>query len=224
MSYLLIFLCFLPSFAWLFFFLKEDIHPEPKKMIIRVFVGGIFAAIIAVSIQILLKNSFLIFQTDSYSFFSLFSFSFIEEIIKFLIVYLLIRKSRFFDEPIDAMIYMIIAALGFALLENFGVIYNVNILSEALSIMVLRFVGATLLHALSSGIIGYYWGKSLINKNNKIWINIAKGIIFATLLHTFFNYLIITSKDITIYPLILLIIAAIFIFWDFEKIKSLTSR
>jgi len=43
MLYIFILLGLLPSFAWLFFFLKEDTHPEPKKMIALVFfLGGIF--------------------------------------------------------------------------------------------------------------------------------------------------------------------------------------
>ena len=46
MEFLIIVLGLLPGFAWLIFFLKEDIHPEPKKMIAKVFfVGAVFTFI-----------------------------------------------------------------------------------------------------------------------------------------------------------------------------------
>jgi len=49
MAYIiLISLGFIPSLAWLFFFLKEDIHPEPKKMIVKVFVAGAVITFIAI--------------------------------------------------------------------------------------------------------------------------------------------------------------------------------
>lgn len=165
-------------------------------------------------------------QIKNYSPISFFFFGIIEEIFKFLAAYLVIRKSPFFDEPVDAMIYMIVAALGFATVENVAVIYNISVFSEVFGIITLRFVGATLLHALSSGLLGYYWAKGIIlnrlNKINKktVWVFIFKGVVFATLLHMVFNCLILISKDIIIYPTIFLIIAALLIFWDFEKIKS----
>ncbi|PIU98790.1 hypothetical protein COS60_01185, partial [Candidatus Wolfebacteria bacterium CG03_land_8_20_14_0_80_39_317] len=125
--------------------------------------------------------------------------------------------SPFFDEPIDAMIYMITAALGFAMVENIAIMFNIKILSEAFSIITLRFVGATLLHALSSGLVGYYWAKGIISNRTKLLV--FKGIVFATLLHMVFNYLILSFKETLIYPTIFLIIVALLIFWDFEKIK-----
>jgi len=219
MLFFTIILGLLPSFAWLIFFLKEDVHPEPKKMISRAFIAGALVAFVAVGLQLLLRNILQSFQIDEYHLVSFSLFGFIEEALKFLAAYLVVRKSRFFDEPIDAMIYMITAALGFAMVENIAVMSNIEILSEAFGIITLRFVGATLLHALSSGLVGYYWAKGLLGIGN--WkLEIVKGIVFATLLHMVFNYLILISKEIIIYPIIFLTIAALFIFWDFEKIKS----
>jgi len=215
-----------PSFAWLFFFLKEDVHPEPKKMIAKVFIWGALSTLLVIIIQLFLQNILQFLQIENYSPISFFFFGITEEIFKFLATYLVIRKSKFFDEPIDAMIYMIIAALGFAAVENVAVMSNISILSEAFGVITLRFVGATLLHALSSGLLGYYWARGIIlNRSGEInkktiWIFIFKGIVFATLLHLVFNYLILISKEIIIYPTIFLVIAALLVFWDFEKIKK----
>ena len=226
MPYIFIVLGLLPSFAWLFFFLKEDVHPEPKKMIAKVFIWGALSTLLVIIIQLFLQNILQFLQIKNYGLISFFSFGIIEEIFKFLAAYLIIRKSPFFDEPIDAMIYMITAALGFAAIENVAVMSNISILSEAFGVITLRFVGATLLHALSSGLLGYYWARGIIlNRSGEInkktiWIFIFKGIVFATLLHMVFNYLILVSKEIIIYPTIFLIIAALLIFWDFERLKD----
>ncbi|MEK9168398.1 MAG: PrsW family glutamic-type intramembrane protease [Patescibacteria group bacterium] len=219
MNIFFIILGLLPSFAWLVFFLKEDEHSEPKKMIAKVFMAGALMTIFVAVLQFSLQKIFISFSV------SFFVFAVIEEFFKFLTAYLVVRKSRFFDEPIDAMIYMITAALGFAMVENIAVALSTSNIQEAISAMTLRFVGATLLHVLTSGIIGYYWAKSLILKNQFLvigrWPLIIKGLILASLLHMIFNYLILVSKEqILIYPTIFLIIIALFLFWDFEKIKN----
>jgi len=208
----------LPSFAWLIFFLKEDVHPEPKKMIFKVFLSGFFITFIVIAIQFLFQNIFNFYKVADSNPFSLFVFALSEEILKFIAVYFVVRKSKFFDEPVDAMIYMIVAALGFAMLENLAIMLSIIKVSEAFGVITIRFVGATLLHALSSAIVGYWWAKGLLKIGN-LKLKIAEGLIIATILHTFFNYLIMTSKDAVVYPVIFLTIVAMFIFWDFEKIK-----
>ncbi len=229
MTSIFILLGILPSFAWLIFFLREDIHPEPRKMIVKTFIAGALITFATVFIQFFLQNCLSFLEIKNYDPISFLVMGIAEEVLKFLAAYLVIRNSRFFDEPVDAMIYMITAALGFAMVENIAVLYNISMISEALGITTLRFVGATLLHALSSGIVGYYWAKGLvperlatgtiIKKMN--WIFVFKGIVLASILHMFFNYLILINRDsLVIYPTIFLIIVALFVFWDFEKIKK----
>ena len=224
----------LPSFAWLFFFLKEDAHPEPKKMIALVFIAGLFSTFLALGLQFVLRGVLNSAQIGNYTFLAFLGFGAIEETLKFLAAYLVIRKKTCFDEPIDAMIYMITAALGFAMLENIAVLSNIKVISEAFRVVTLRFVGATLLHALSSAIVGYYWARGIILSRRlkpekeppchldgaPPKIMVLKGVILATLLHATFNYFILISKEILIYPTIFLIVAALFVFWDFEKLKS----
>jgi len=219
---------FLPSFIWLFFFLKEDDHPEPKNMIAKVFVYGFVIAMTAVIFQYFFKDILGIFNIGENNFISFLVLAGVEEILKFVAVYLSVAKSKFFDESIDAMIYMITAALGFAAMENFflaadSLIKNGGLSGEIFTILTLRFVGATLLHALSSGIVGYYWAKVMATGQRLVMgcRLLVVGLITATALHAVFNYSIITldGAKIVFYPLLFLIIIALFIFKDFDKIK-----
>lgn len=229
MSYvLLISLGFIPSLAWLFFFLKEDVHPEPKKIIMKVFIAGASITFATIFLQIYLQKLLFLLSWGNIHPLPFFLFAFIEEALKFFAAWIIIKKSKFFDEPVDAMIYMIVAALGFALVENIAVAMNIGAVSEAIGVITIRFVGATLLHALGSGIVGYYWAKAImvLKKDNNLSKNIEgiiifKGIIIASAIHTIFNYLILVSGEaIIVYPTIFLAVIALFIFWDFDKIKK----
>ncbi|OGN00719.1 MAG: hypothetical protein A2651_02980, partial [Candidatus Yanofskybacteria bacterium RIFCSPHIGHO2_01_FULL_42_12] len=150
-----------PSLVWLSFYLRRDCHPEPKYLLTKAFLMGIIVSPLAILLQLgfsELKNVFdyTIFNQGSPSFF-LWS-SLVEEFLKFFAVFLVVMRNPEFDEPMDGMIYMISAALGFAAIENMLVMFTLmpDGAGTALSTLALRFVGATLLHALSSGLIGYF--------------------------------------------------------------------
>jgi RsiW-degrading membrane proteinase PrsW (M82 family) len=212
----------LPGFVWLFFYLQEDVHPEPRKMIFKVFLAGAFFTFIIWLVEFAFQELLKYFSVPEYDAASMSGFAIIEEVLKFAAAYLVVRRSKFFDEPIDAMIYMIVAALGVATVENVLVALNTMSLSGLESVfetIILRFLGATLLHALSSGIVGYYWAVGMLRNSVKSYI--ARGLVFASLLHIIFNYLIlIFNENVLVYPTLFLVIAAFFIFYDFEKLKS----
>lgn len=196
----------IPPLLWLLFFLTEDReHPEPKRMIFYVFFGGGLATVLAAVPELFLQNRF---PTDAIAFSPLLvAFSFIEEFAKFFIVYLMIRKNTYFDERVDAMIYMITAGLGFAAFEN---VLNLIGTDFIVQVTLVRGIGATLLHALASGILGFYWVRR----------RLAMGLTAATLLHALFNFLVLQLEGIEIYASTLLLFAALVVFHDFDVLKK----
>jgi len=215
MEYWPLILGLLPSIAWLIFYLSEDKNPEPKKLLLFVFIAGGISTFVALAIQIFANDAALKLGIQEHSPLSFLILGGLEELFKFWAVYLVVSKRSEFDEPIDAMIYMITAALGFAAVENIAVVYN-SPLSTALEATTLRFFGATLLHTLCSGLVGYYWAKSILfNKKRAL----VFGLTLAALLHAIFNYLIIKYEPIIV-PTIFLIIFALFILHNFEKLKK----
>lgn len=211
---------FLPSLLWLWFWLKEDNKPEPRANLIYTFIAGMVVVPIAMILEYV-----ALFYVGLAGSFSLLAWAFIEEILK----YGAARKVAFsrpsFDEPVDAIIYMITAALGFASLENtlfiLKTFYDGGILS-GIDIGNMRFIGATLLHTASSAIVGAFIAFSLRKNRKNLKRNTYIGIAVAGLLHFIFNYLIIESGGggnilKVLMPLWFIIIALIFIF---EKVKS----
>src|SRR3989344_2177945 len=103
----------LPPLFWLWFWLKEDKrHPEPRRALIRTFCYGLTAAFVALPVEYFVstiaKNWFFLFA----------SWAFIEELFKYIAAKRSALRKNIFGEPIDAVIYMVTAALGFAAFEN----------------------------------------------------------------------------------------------------------
>ncbi len=220
-----------PSIIWLIFYLKKDIHPESKKMILKIFLGGMLAAISAAIIEIIAEKLLsLIIKPSSFLFILFYYFigvALVEEFSKYFIVKKEVLKNPEFDEPVDAMIYMITSALGFAALENIFTIFpglrNLSLI-EATSITTFRFLGATFLHALCSGTIGYFLALSIFNKKKIPYIFI--GITLASILHGLYNFSIINlNKDFNFSLLIIFILVslALFISFAFKEVKKIKS-
>lgn len=212
----------IPGLAWLAFYLREDYrHPEPRKLIFYTFISGALITVLVLQFQIIVNDWVISKGWSTYSFVSFLFLGVVEEVFKLAAVYIAVGRRKEFDEPIDAMVYMIASALGFATVENVASVLRSDSLSLTspgpLETTALRFVGATLLHSLTSGLVGYYWGRAMAQgKSVLIWI--GQGILIATLLHAVFNYLIIKSEPVAL-PLIFLVFMALFILNDFEKLK-----
>ncbi len=221
MTTLGIILAFLPSFAWLFFYLREDLHPEPKKLLALTFVYGIIFAFLALFAEGIINIAFSRFRIADTAIFAVILFAAVEEFFKFAAAYSAVHKNPAFNEPVDAMIYAIVAGLGFAALENFGALNLVSgevfLPGRTVETASLRFVGATLLHSLTAGVIGYWWAMSIRSFGSKKLI--IRGLILASGLHAVFNYLIIIFGSI-IYPVILLVTVGFFVLNDFENLKE----
>lgn len=238
MNYLLlIILGLLPSFIWLLYFLKKDINPEPKRMILKIFLYGMLSPLPLIIFVLLLdflklRNNLDALTTLSILFFTLYIFllATIEEVLKYLVVKINLKNSEI-DEPTDIMIYMITAGLGFAAFENILVLFGAHPLFDPLLVLpgifvlvFLRFISATFLHALCSGIIGYFLALSFFETKNRKKLLIT-GIIIASLLHGLYNFAIIIISGAlgVLFMIIILIGLFIFILFGFQKLKKIKS-
>ncbi len=173
MSYpLYIIFALAPSIIWLLFYLGKDQHPEPKRMVLKVFFLGMLAAGFAALLEIgVLKSIKLFFPNLKFEeslLFAIFKFflviALIEELLKYLVVRNFVLSSSDLDEPLDIMLYLIISALGFAALENLLLIFATIEpfdMMESLNFSFSRFIGATFLHTLASGTLGFFLALSL---------------------------------------------------------------
>lgn len=194
---LVAFVCgILPALVWLTFWLFEDKkNPEPKKYIFFAFVAGMGVVMpIVLPLERLVEGQAAAAGYPPEGLLVLFLWALIEETFKFAAAYVAALHWRVFDEPLDAVVYMITAALGFAAFENTLFLAGPIAHGQVLQTLItgdLRFVGATLLHVLSSATVGLmlayaFYQKAAIRRRAAV-----AGVILATALHTLFNFFIL---------------------------------
>jgi protease PrsW len=149
----------------------------------------------------------------------------VEEVGKYLFAAFFVLRSIENDEPIDSLMYLVTTALGFAALENalylLQPIQQGN-LTQAVITGNFRFIGATLLHVVSSSIIGVALAFSYYRNTYTKAVYVLLGLVGATLLHTFFNFSIIMNEgNNAIVSFFMVWIALIVLLLFFEKIKKI---
>jgi RsiW-degrading membrane proteinase PrsW (M82 family) len=211
----------LPPLIWLWFWLKEDsLHPEPKKYIFFTFIIGMITAILIIPIE-----KYIINTTIHYSLYSLFLLSCTEEISKYIFAYGTTLRKKITDEPIDVVIYMITVALGFAALENILYVWDSfenGLFAKGVIMTNMRFIGSTVLHTASSGLIGMAIALSFYKKKIIKFIYLIIGIILSIALHTYFNFSIINNNGGSILNVFIWIwVVIVILLFLFEKIKKI---
>ncbi len=218
---------FLPPLLWLIFWLKEDEAPEPRKFLVLAFFGGILAIPAALLLELFWSQGIHKWFGNAESltmggFLLITGFAFIEEYAKYFFVHALIFWRDAYNEPADAMIYLMTGALGFAATEN--VLYLIKPFDSAFlqgfTTTDLRFLGPTLLHSLSSGFLGFFIARAFFQTHFRKEIALFIGLLFSTGLHVLFNIFILVAGGKTIeHALALLVVMGIVILFSFEKIK-----
>lgn len=235
---LYVFFGIIPSFAWLLFYLRKDSHPESNKMILKIFIYGMLAALPTIFLEFgffeITKN---LEQDALISLLNIFvGIALIEEFMKYLVVREKVLSHPECDEPLDIMLYMVIAGLGFAALENILVLFSLGpvaalseeIMKETLTVSLFRFLGATFLHTLSSGLLGFFLAISFGASGLKRASLFLFGLGTATALHGLYNFYIMKLESqgerALLMPIIILLCLAVFMTFSFRKLKNYKSN
>lgn len=211
----------IPSLVWLWFWLKEDNKKsEPKGLLTIIFILGMLSVVCVLPVQKFIQSVISINQWE------IILWACSEEVVKYLAVFVIVYKSQYIDEPLDWPIYMITAALGFAALENTLFLLKPLSLGDTVVGLLtgqLRFLGSTLLHAVASASIGIALGLAFyVEKKYKKYYLIL-GIIFATTLHSVFNFFIINDYGNNFLKVLsFLWVITIIVILLFEKLRRMS--
>lgn len=212
----------IPALFWLFFWLKEDDErPEPRGLLLFTFLIGMASVILIVPFEQIARDQFRDVPYLTVIWAAL------EEMIKYFVVLVVAMRSRHLDEPVDYPIYFITAALGFAALENtLFLIHPLTTADITVSLLTgsLRFLGANLLHATASSMVGIALGlayyKSWFAKKVHLWV----GLLTAIVLHSIFNFFIIHNNGKSFFGIFgFLWIVTIITMLMFEKLRRMST-
>lgn len=180
-------LALLPAVVWLAFFYRQDrLEPEPRTMVIGVFVLGLLVAT-AVATPIIDRvfdvGSWLSTSPIVHLAGGILVIGAVQEGLKYLVLRLSVYGSREFDERTDGIIYGTAVGLGFATALNVGFVVGSG--GVDLGTGAIRIVLTSLAHASFGGVIGYFLGRQKFELR-PIWWMPAGVALAATLNGSFF--------------------------------------
>ncbi len=179
---------FVPGLLWLGYFYRKDFYePEPKKLIaLGYFLGMIITIPIPYVYQLLdlgyMGNAVIMAPI-------------VEELSKFLVLFLVFYKKKDFNEPLDGMIYAISIALGFASFENFGYMLKTYGTDAFTGTAIIRAFFSVPMHALASSLFGFALGVRKFNIETKH--KLGYYILLAIAVHAGFNLLVSRSATVS---------------------------
>ena len=154
---------------------------------------------------------------------TLLAWSAAEEIVKLFAAYFSALRYKVVDEPIDFLIYMVSTALGFSALENslfLGNLLGQGLITQSILSGNMRFLGATLLHTVTSATIGAFMALSYYKNKEVKRLSLVLGVMLAIALHTVFNFFIIELGQKVFFVFGSVWICVVVLILIFEKIKK----
>lgn len=186
-------LVLIPALLWLGYFYLQDRHePEPKHYVLGVFLLGAF---IAFPVSRFLGAILPVEAwggealTPSTVLCAIVPLGLAQELSKYLVVRYSVYLSDEFDEPMDGIIYMTAAGIGFACAENLaqldrldGTIFFATFAANA--------VVSTLAHGSIAGVLGYALGRGRFSGSaSRRGPLVLVGLVIAAALNGVFNLL-----------------------------------
>ena len=175
-------LTILPSILIASFVIFSDKFREPVLPIIYAVLLGFLIMVPAG-----LLNNYFIFSNEN--FYNLtFIAGFTEEPLKFIMMYIFLRKRHEFDEPMDALVYATLLSLGFATLENYEYvfIYSEKWEIDPYQLAIWRSYSAVPMHGLLGCVMGFYFGMYTFTANKKYLI---LCLLIPFIIHGLYNFL-----------------------------------
>ncbi|HEY8925353.1 MAG TPA: PrsW family glutamic-type intramembrane protease [Polyangia bacterium] len=224
-------LALIPALLWMVYFYLRDIHePEPTHYVIGVFLLG---ALVAAPLAGWITDA--LFKVPSWG--ALPRWGLTEAVAAFLVLapaqemskYLVVRYTVYlsaeFDEPMDGIVYMSAAGLGFATAWN--IVQMTRAPQLALTTAAINAVTTTLAHASLSGVVGFAMGRAkFIGREGHQTRVLALGLGAAVVLSGLFTMLenVATRHGLDYRPAWGLASAAIFAILVFVLLSVLVDR
>lgn len=168
-NYLPLIAALIPAIALLVYIYWHDRHsPEPVSQLLKATFYGVLSILVSFCISYPLgwlgfyvSEPSTIMQSIGYAFFGA---AVPEELAKLFMLWIFLRKNKYFDERLDGIVYAVCVSLGFAGLEN--VLY-VTQDTEWLSTAILRAITSVPGHFCFAVAMGYFYSLVTFSSINR---------------------------------------------------------
>lgn len=208
---------------------QDKIEKEPMKLLVLTFIGGCIALFVTKILALIYQQyiPFLVEASSKTELYKTFLISFgeiglIEELCKWIILYIIVWKRKEFNYIFDAIVYAVCVSLGFALIENFFYLWNSDI-----TVLFMRSFFTIPGHAAFAVIMGYYFGFAKYYKtmgyNNRCTKEIYCSLFFAIVYHGLFDFILaFNNKYINIIYIVFYIYLLVNALYKINKTKNLS--
>jgi len=203
------------AFGLLFYFFDRH-DREPIRILLKVFIMGIFSVIPTIFIENILSNFNVFPGILGIGYTAFIVAGLTEEFMKRQVVLKTVYFNPVFDEKLDGIVYCVMSALGFATIEN--ILYIVFRFSDVESIGFYRAIISVPAHMLFAVTMGYYLSLSkfaLTPEESQFYLK--KSLAVPAVLHGIFDFILMSQIAI----LMVLFVPFIIYLWinNFKKLN-----
>jgi len=179
-----------------YIYLRDKYQKEPIKVLLKSFFVGIIIILPVILIEGALDNYWETkmeaqvhkLYTAFYSGFIVAAFT--EEVFKFVALYWLIWRSKFFDERFDGIVYAVFVSLGFAAIENIA-----YVLQSGFGTGILRAFTAVPAHALFGVTMGFYFGLAKFFPEKRAYL-LSMSVLIPVVLHGIYDFILMSGETL----------------------------
>lgn len=189
----------LPALVLVYFIYRKDKYErEPTGMLVKAFCFGALSALASFLIS-LPFGAMGLYPSEAVTVgghirVALFGAAIPEEVAKFVLLWVFIRKNPYFNEYVDGIVYAVCVGMGFAAFENIGYVFGSQEAWLATGIM--RAVVSIPAHFFFAVAMGYYYSKAAFDRYDRRRLNIALALIVPIALHATFDAILMVTGSV----------------------------
>lgn len=174
---------------FIFIYVKDRLKPEPAGKLFKAFSFGVLSTLPVFAYGFIVQLLFTamglaaILNEPLFNAFVLASIP--EEASKMLLLWLVLRGNKHFDEKFDGIVYGACVALGFAAFENIGYLFSAG--DEIYSVAFTRALLAVPMHFLCGVAMGYYISMSKFYPYNSRR-NLVLAFVVPMIVHGLYDF------------------------------------
>lgn len=217
----LILAAFVPSLILIAYVcFKDRLSPEPGRLLVKAFGLGMLSASASmlISVPLLLIGAYTAEPVTVWDHFrvAFFGAGVPEELAKFAMLWLVLRRNPAFDEHFDGIVYAVCVGMGFAFVENVGYLFQAG--DAWIHAGIARGLISVPGHYVFAILMGYYYSFahfSMTDRRRNQILTLAAPI----LAHTLFDWVLMVS-DASEYQFVSGILTFVF-FYGFFQLQKL---
>ena len=183
-----------PALLWLYIYWKDP-HKEPLWLLLWALLLGVLICVPVAHVESQLSSLLLGGKEEATSLLGSTADAFLvaalpEECFKLLVLWLVLRRNRYFDEHFDGIVYSVSIGLGFAAIEN--VLYLFTFADNWQAVALSRALLAVPGHYAFAVLMGYYY--SLHHFVDRSWLTAASILVVPVLAHGIYDALAMSGQ------------------------------